>query len=53
MTASVLAEAPTRLPTIESALLIVSDLPGQTVAGYPAVGRMKWLRGLARVYRKS
>ncbi len=24
---------------------------GETVAGYPAVKRMKWLRGLAQLYR--
>jgi UDP-3-O-[3-hydroxymyristoyl] glucosamine N-acyltransferase len=31
---------------------VIGDVaPGETVAGYPAVKRMKWLRGLARLYR--
>lgn len=31
---------------------VIGDVaPGDTVAGYPAVKRMKWLRGLARLYR--
>lgn len=32
---------------------VIGDVaPGETVAGYPAVKRMKWLRGLARLYRR-
>jgi UDP-3-O-[3-hydroxymyristoyl] glucosamine N-acyltransferase len=31
---------------------VISDVPpGDVVAGYPAVQRMRWLRALARVYR--
>jgi UDP-3-O-[3-hydroxymyristoyl] glucosamine N-acyltransferase len=31
---------------------VIGDIPaGATVAGYPAVPRGRWLRGLARVYR--
>ena len=31
---------------------VIGDVaPGETVAGYPAVKRMKWLRGLATLYR--
>jgi UDP-3-O-[3-hydroxymyristoyl] glucosamine N-acyltransferase len=33
---------------------VIGDVaPGETVAGYPAVKRMKWLRGLARLYREA
>ena len=33
---------------------VIGDVaPGETVAGYPAVKRMKWLRGLARLYRQG
>lgn len=33
---------------------VIGDVePGETVAGYPAVRRMKWLRGLARLYREA
>jgi UDP-3-O-[3-hydroxymyristoyl] glucosamine N-acyltransferase len=32
---------------------VIGDVPpGATVAGYPAVPRMRWLRALARLYRK-
>jgi len=31
---------------------VIADVPpGTTVAGYPAVGRVRWLRGLANLYR--
>lgn len=31
---------------------VIGDVPaGATVAGYPALPRMRWLRGLARLYR--
>jgi UDP-3-O-[3-hydroxymyristoyl] glucosamine N-acyltransferase len=31
---------------------VIGDVPpGATVAGYPAVARARWLRGLARMYR--
>jgi UDP-3-O-[3-hydroxymyristoyl] glucosamine N-acyltransferase len=31
---------------------VIGDVPsGATVAGYPAVPRLRWLRGLARLYR--
>ncbi|MBX3229540.1 MAG: hypothetical protein KIT84_17020 [Labilithrix sp.] len=33
---------------------VIGDVaPGETVAGYPAVARMKWLRGLASLYRRD
>jgi UDP-3-O-[3-hydroxymyristoyl] glucosamine N-acyltransferase len=31
---------------------VIGDVPaGAVVAGYPAVARARWLRGLARLYR--
>ena len=31
---------------------VIGDVPeGATVAGYPAVPRMRWLRALAKLYR--
>ncbi len=33
---------------------VIGDVPsGATVAGYPAVARMRWLRGLAALYRAA
>jgi UDP-3-O-[3-hydroxymyristoyl] glucosamine N-acyltransferase len=33
---------------------VVTNVPdGATVAGFPAVGRLRWLRGLASLYRRS
>ncbi|WP_394847877.1 hypothetical protein LZC95_10485 [Pendulispora brunnea] len=33
---------------------VIGDVPaGATVAGYPAVPRMRWLRGLAKLYREG
>jgi UDP-3-O-[3-hydroxymyristoyl] glucosamine N-acyltransferase len=33
---------------------VIGDVPsGAVVAGYPAVARMRWLRGLARLYRSA
>jgi UDP-3-O-[3-hydroxymyristoyl] glucosamine N-acyltransferase len=33
---------------------VIGDVPpGATVAGYPAVARIRWLRGLARLYRRA
>jgi UDP-3-O-[3-hydroxymyristoyl] glucosamine N-acyltransferase len=33
---------------------VVTNVPdGSTVAGFPAVGRLRWLRGLASLYRRS
>lgn len=33
---------------------VIGDVaPGETVGGYPAVARMKWLRGLAKMYRDA
>jgi UDP-3-O-[3-hydroxymyristoyl] glucosamine N-acyltransferase len=33
---------------------VVTNVPnGATVAGFPAVGRLRWLRGLAFLYRRS
>jgi UDP-3-O-[3-hydroxymyristoyl] glucosamine N-acyltransferase len=33
---------------------VIGDIaPGAVVAGYPAVARMKWLRGLASLYRRT
>lgn len=33
---------------------VIGDIaPGETVGGYPAVARMKWLRGLAAMYRRA
>ena len=35
-----------------SAVFFIGDVePGVTVAGYPAVIRARWLRGLAELYR--
>ncbi|MCL2778352.1 MAG: hypothetical protein FWD73_10135 [Polyangiaceae bacterium] len=33
---------------------VIGDVPaGATVAGYPAVERLRWLRGLAKLYRRT
>lgn len=32
---------------------VIADVPaGEAVAGYPAVSRLRWLRGMARVFKK-